>query len=150
MSTSIRNRNDSYVAVIEKLPEKKQLIFQLIKENSPCTAWEISEKYLLPINEVVGRISDLKNECLLIEKGSRLNRYTNKQNTLYKAVNSFDERIDLVNARFTILRDTKDKLVNDYNLGLSKLTKELIKKQLNKINKQINSLTKILDNGNKV
>ena len=70
---STKNRNDAYVSILEKLPQKKQLIFQLVKENSPCTAWEISEKYMLPINEVVGRISDLKNDFLLVESGSKIN-----------------------------------------------------------------------------
>lgn len=143
MATSIRNRNDAYVSIIESLPEKEQLIFQLIRENSPCSSWDVSEKYLIPINEVTGRITGLKNSCLIVEEGSKENRWTKRNNTLYRAVKSVEERINLINAKFLLLRDKKDKLINDYNLGLSCLTKEIIKKELDKINKQINSLDKI-------
>ncbi|WP_440881433.1 hypothetical protein [Tenacibaculum sp. C7A-26P2] len=145
METSIKNRNDAYVSIIESLSKKEQLIFQLIKENAPCTSCEISEKYLIPINEITGRVTGLKKSFLIVEQGSKKNRWTNKNNTLYRAVKNIDERIDLINAHFVQLREQKDNLVNDYNTGLSILTKELIKKQLDKINKQINSLTKILD-----
>jgi hypothetical protein len=142
-TTAIDNRNAAYLSIIEKLPQKKQLIFQLIKENAPCTAWQISDKYMIPINEVVARISDLKNDCLLVEAGSSTNRYTKKPNTLYSTVNSINERIDLVNKTFVSLRDARDKFVNDYNLGLSSLTKAIVKKKLIKINKQINLLSEI-------
>ncbi|MDB0602134.1 hypothetical protein PL373_13445 [Tenacibaculum maritimum] len=145
METSIKNRNDAYVSIIESLSKKEQLIFQLIKENAPCTSCEISEKYLIPINEITGRVTGLKKSFLIVEQGSKKNRWTNKNNTLYRAVKNIDERIDLINAHFVQLREQKDNLVNDYNTGLSTLTKDLIKKHLDKINKQINSLTKILD-----
>lgn len=145
MATSIKNRNKAYASIIESLADKEQLIFQLIKENSPCSSWDISEKYLIPINEVTGRITALKNACLIVEDGSKENRWTHRSNTLYKAVISIDERIDFINKKFVSLRDKKDKLVNDSNLGLSALTTDLIKKELDKINKQINSLTKILN-----
>jgi hypothetical protein len=142
---SIKNRNDAYVLILERLPQKKQLIFQLVKENSPCTAWEISEKYMLPINEVVGRISDLKNDFLLVESGSKTNQYTKKQNTLYRTVNTINERIDLINATFVVLRDNKSKLESDYHLGISQLTKEMVKKEIAKIKSQINSLSRIIE-----
>ncbi len=123
------------------------MIFQIIYENATCSSWDVSEIYLIPINEVTGRITGLKNSCLIVEEGSKENRWTKRNNTLYRAVKSVDERIELINANFVLLRDKKDKLVNDFNMGLSNLTKEIIKKELDKINKQINSLTKILDYG---
>jgi len=143
-TTSIKNRNDAYVSIIENLSRKEQLIFQLIKENEPCTSFDISEKFLLPINEITGRVTGLKNSFLIVEAGSKENKSTGKKNTLYRCVN-IDERIELVNAHFVELRDQKDKLINDFNLGLSEFTKSLVKKQLDKINKQIKSLSNILE-----
>lgn len=140
---AIKNRNESYVAILEKLPQKKQLILQLIKQNAPCSATDISEKYLIPINEVVARITDLKNEFLVTEAGSKLNSYTKKQNTLYKAVLSFDTRIDLINAHFVNLREKKDSLINDFILGLSDFGKEILKKEIEKINNQIKALERV-------
>lgn len=142
-TTSTENRNAAYLSIIEKLPQKKQLIFQLIKENEPCTACQVSDKYMIPINEVVARITDLKNDFLLIEAGSATNKYTSKANTLYKTVKTTEQRINIVNKAFVVLRDARDKYVNDYRLGLSSLTKSFVKKKLNKINKQIKLLEEV-------
>lgn len=140
---SITNRNAAFHSIIEKLPENRRLIFELIQENKQITAQEISEKYQKPINEITGRITELKNYCFIVEAGSRENRFTSKQNTIYQVIQSEDERINLINKRFVELRDTKDSLINDYNLNLSKISKELLKKEINKIQTKINFLEKI-------
>ena len=47
--TSITNRNTAYHSILDNLPEKRKLIFELIKENGQCTAQELSEQDLKDI-----------------------------------------------------------------------------------------------------
>ncbi len=145
MNTSIRNRNESYFNILNSLPKKKQLILQLFSENPNSTSQEIHEKYLIPINEVVARVSDLKNEFLLVETGSKENRWTGRMNTTYRVVKNINERIDLINERFVELRDQKDKLIRDYKKGLSEYTKSIILKIMNSIDVKISRLGKTLN-----
>ena len=140
---STKNRNAAYFSIIEKLSKKRKLIFQLIGENKEITAQELAEKYMLPINEVTGRITELKDMCLIVEFGSKENRWTNYNNTSYQVIKNENERIDLINKKFVEYRNAKDKLINDYNLKLSDLSKTLIQKEINKIQKKINYLEKL-------
>jgi hypothetical protein len=141
-NNSTSNRNTAYYSIIEKLPEKRKLIFELIQENKICTAQELAEKYMLPINEITGRITELKNMCLVVEHGSKENRWTKHNNTAYQVVSKTD-RIEIINKKFIEYRDSKDKLINDYNLNLSSLSKKLLKKEINKLQSKINYLEKL-------
>ena len=80
--------------------------------------------------------------CLIVEFGSKENRWTNYNNTSYQVIKNENERIDLINKKFVEYRNAKDKLINDYNLKLSDLSKTLIQKEINKIQKKINYLEK--------
>ena len=137
------NRNAAYHSIVDKLPEKRKLIFELIKENKQCTAQELSEKYLLPINEITGRITELKDFCLIVEIDSKDNRWTGCKNTTYQVIQTEDERINLINKKFVQYRDAKDKLINDYNLHLSDISKELLNKEIKKLQTKINHLEKL-------
>jgi len=77
------NRNQAYFSIADKLPQKRRRIFIFISKPEPCTALEISQNYNIPINEVVGRITELKNYFLIAESGSKTNLHTRKQNTMY-------------------------------------------------------------------
>lgn len=142
-NNSVSNRNEAYHSIIEKIPEKRKLIFELIKENNISTAQELSEKYLIPINEITGRITELKEMCLIKEFGSKENKWTKHNNTSYQVVGSDSERIDLINLKFVEYREIRDNLVNDSNLNLSHISKKLLRKELNSIQKKINNLEKL-------
>jgi len=144
-SLSIENRNQAYFSIIESLPKKRKRIFYCIQQNPNSTAVDISTNYNIPINEVVPRITELKNYFLITESGSQTNQKSKKQNTIYKAVENLSQRIDLINARFVELRTNKETLERDYILGVSNLTRDLIQKQINKINIEIKMLEYILD-----
>jgi|GEM_PF-1601014 len=139
------NRNRAYFSITEKLPQKRQRIYAFISQCEPCTALEISDNYHIPINEVVGRITELKNYFLIVEAGSKTNLHTGKKNTIYRITKSDSERIDLINQRFVELRNQKEQLERDFHLGISPLTRDLILKETAKINVQIHQLGKILD-----
>jgi len=127
---SIENRNESYFSIAEKLPQKRKTIFICIRKSEPCTALEISQNYNIPINEVVGRISELKNAFLIYECGSKFNLHTGKKNTLYSPVKNLDQQIDLINQRFVELRSQKEQFERDFHLGISTLTRDLILKEI--------------------
>lgn len=143
MSNSIKNRNTAFSEIIGELSEKRKYIFQFIQANPNHTTQSIAEQLLLPINEVTGRITELKDACLIIESGSNTNSYTRKQNTTYIVVDDMDQRTDLINKRFVYYRDIIDKLENDSNLGISTLSKSIIKREILKYNRKINQLGEI-------
>lgn len=145
---AIQNRNESYFKIIDNLPQKRQLIYQIIKEIQPCTLSEIQEKYLIPPNEISGRITELKNAFLISETGSKKNRWTGHKNTIYSAVVDLNTRIDLINLEYSKLIESKDKLLNDYHQNISDLSKEMIERSINKIQSKIKGLENILNQFN--
>jgi len=147
MSLAIANRNEAYHNIIDKLPNKRKDVFQMYERHPHSSAWDISMKTMLPINEITARTTELKYIFLIVESGSKINQYSKKSNTTYRAVKNINERIDLVNAAFVKLRDAKDKLINDYHTGISQFSKTLLKKEITKIQSQIKSLDKIFNNG---
>jgi len=134
-------RNKSYYKIYDSLSDKRKQTLDLISKNQPCTAQELSRDYRLPINSIVGRFTELKYRGLIVPMGIRTNYSTGHGNTFYR-LTSHDEAIEIRNKRFVELRDMKDNLINDFNLGLSTLTKYVIQKELNKINIKIKSLDK--------
>lgn len=142
---SIVNRNEAFKAIVEQLSERRKFVFKMIQGNPGISSQDLSGMTFLPINEVVPRIRELKDMFLVVEEGSKVNKFTNKNNTIYRTVNSVEERIDLINAEFVRLRDSKSKLESDYHLGLTLFTKEIVKKEIDKIKSKITSLEKILD-----
>jgi len=141
---SLDNRNQAYYSIIDSLPKKRRRIFQIINENPNSSAFEISQYFRIPINQVVPRITELKTLFLICETGSKTNQNTRKQNTLYRVVKDLSERIDLINERFVELRSQKEQLEHDYIKNLTDLTKSMILKEIHKINTQINFLDKFL------
>jgi len=137
MSLAIQNRNTSYFEITQKLNKKCQLILELIKENKGITRQELSDKYCIPINEVSGRITELEKMCLIHATGSRMNRFTNKLNTVYNPI--YGERliIEMRNQKAQELTDIKNGMVNDYILGMSSHTKALIENEKRKIEKEL-------------
>lgn len=142
---STLNRNEAFKAIIEQLPERRKFVFNLIQGNPCISSQDLSGMAFLPINEVVPRITELKDMYLIVEEGSKVNKFTQKNNTVYRAITNIDERIDLINAAFVRLREEKSKLETDYQLGLSSFTKEMVKKGIDKIKNKILSLERILN-----
>lgn len=143
-STAIQNRNEAFHINTEKLSLRRKTVYKIIKTYGLVSAQQIKDKMRLGVNQVSGRITELKEMFLIKEEGSVLNRNTNVRNTLY-AVTTKDEQVDLVNARYQELVDEKKSLENDYHLGVSEYGLEAIKNRIKKIDKKINVLSKILN-----
>ena len=142
ITNTVQTRNDAYLKILDTLPKKRQLVYQMINEKQPCTPQQICEKFYFKFNEIAPRFTELRESGYIIEAGKQTNSRSNHKNTSYK-ISTESERIDFINKKFVELRDKKDKLINDRILGLSGLTLGLIEKEINKINIQI----KNLDNG---
>lgn len=141
---AIHNRNDAFHSNLEKLSQRRKTVYRIIKNYGQITASQIKDKMMLGINQVSGRITELKKMCLIVEVGSVKNEKSNTNNTLYRTTTK-NEQIDLINKRYQELIDEQKELENDYNLGLSNYSLEVIKKRISGIKKEINQLSKFAD-----
>ena len=146
MNTSTHNRNQAFVAISAHLPEKRRRVFQLILTHPNSTAQELAQKTMLPINEITGRITELKNAFLVVETGSKTNRQSNKKNTAYRVVESMEERVDLINYALKKLCEQRLALEEDFGLDISRYSFSLIQKEILKIKSRQRSIEKILEN----
>lgn len=141
MGVAIQNRNDAYALNYEKLSKKRQIVYKLIALYGKASAQQIKERMQVGINQVSGRITELKKMCLIIEAGSVKNEKSNTNNTLYRRTTK-NEQINLINKRYQELINEQKELENDYYLGLSNYSLEVIKKRISGIKKEINQLSK--------
>lgn len=144
MGIAIQNRNDAFHSNIEKLSQRRRNVYRIIRNYGQITASQIKDKMRLGINQVSGRITELKKMCLIIEVGSVKSEKSNVNHTLYR-ITSKNEQIDLVNKRYQDLINEQKELENDYHLGLSKHSLEIIKKRISGIKKEINQLSKFAE-----
>ena len=144
-STSIQNRNQAYFDSLEELPKSRKQVFNMIKKYGPISSQEIARMLMFGINRVSGRITELQKTFHINSAGSKKNSYSKHRNTLWVSINNFSVRIDLINAEFVKLRDEKDSLINDLNIGeLSEFSRVAAKTRITKINKLINNLENLL------
>ena len=143
MQSSTQNRNGVYFSQIEKLKGRRKTVFKLIKTYGFISAHQIAKKMRLSLNCVSGRLTELKDMFLIVEAAKIHNDKTKVLNTLWRVVRQ-DERTDLVNAKYQELINTRDGLINDFNLNISDITKEVLEKELKKINKKIEMLNESL------
>lgn len=82
-SVSIENRNTSFHLLAEQLPDKRKRVFEVIENLNKPTAQQIADHLNIPINQVTGRIKELRDLKLVIECGSLWNSLTHRYNTRY-------------------------------------------------------------------
>tara|TARA_Y100000401_G_C8326015_1_gene228351 strand:+ start:8093 stop:8557 length:465 start_codon:yes stop_codon:yes gene_type:complete len=142
MSLSIENRNKSYKEELPKLSKKRSEIFEIIRLTPGITAFDISQMYNLNINQVTGRITELKDLCLITEFGFKSNLMTNKTNTRYRVINDTEEFLKLQKIRFVMLRNKKDMLLGDLHhiANISPLTRGWLRKEVDKLTRKIKQL----------
>lgn len=142
MIQTTQNRNRTYSIIVDNLPAKRQQIYQLILEEYPCSPQELIQKYsdnLKNISRNVAmRFTELREYGYIIEYGTYIND-TGHSCARYRPT-SKDERIDIINKKYQELVDKKNKLVEDLILDLSPLTKEMVVKEVNKIDNQVKNL----------
>lgn len=143
METSIHNRNKTYKNIVNRIPAKRKRIYELIVLHTEgITAQQISNRYNIPINQITGRITELKDMCFIKEDQLQFNQSTGNHCTSYKAITDNDEFLNLTNNKYVKLTDKKNALILDYLLGNSSYINEYIQKELLKIENKIKQLSK--------
>ncbi len=144
-SISIENRNQTYFSILEKLSDGKREVYNIIKELVNASLDDVSELLGKHKNEFSGRVTELKNECLIVEiEKPAKSRRSNNTVTLYRLTTE-EERIDLLNFKHLELIHYKRELNNDLlNLDLCELTKELVTKEIKKVSKSIKKLSELI------
>ena len=146
MSISRKNQREAYDAILDKLPTKNRVVFNLVGKypKNGVTAYELSITFSIPINEITGRLSELKKHFYIDEVGSRKNTDTGRKNTVYKVVNGVLKRNKLILKEKGVLTKRYVILHNDYqNAFLSQSGKYLIKKELLKLKSLITKLSNL-------
>lgn len=139
MIQTIQNRNESFSQISESLPKKRQRVYKIIKDMGITSPQEICEKYDFKFNEIAPRFTELRNSGHIKIVDYRENERSKHKNAVY-CVTTPDEMINITNRIYQELVDKKDKLVSDLILNLSPLTKEIVVKEVKKIDNQLNNL----------
>lgn len=140
MRETIKNRNQTFYDIQEHLPVKRKQVYVIIAANKFSTIETVARKLGKQKNEISGRFTELQDDFLIKAVG-RKNGFT------VFAPTTEDERIDLINKEFVRLRDQRDKIVDDLNtLDLTPYSKEILKKEVDKIEVSIKRLDNITYN----
>ena len=144
-SISIENRNQTYFSILEKLSDGKREVYNIIKELVNASLDDISGLLGKHKNEFSGRVTELKNECLIVEiKKKATSKRSSNTVTLYRVTTEV-ERISLLNFKRLEFIHYKTELSNDLvNLDLCELTKELVVKEIKKVSKSIKKLSELI------
>jgi len=81
------SRNRAYNSLRPELGRMQQEVLDVLKKYpTGLTNSEISRLMGKPINCITGRVNELMDKDKVIPDGSRLNQYTGKPNTIFKAI----------------------------------------------------------------
>jgi|TARA_R110000737_G_scaffold44451_1_gene64774 hypothetical protein len=142
MIQTTQNRNRTYSLIVDNLPAKRQQIYQLILQEYPCSPQELLQKYSESLKNisrnVAMRFTELREYGYIVEYGTYIND-TGHSCARYRPT-SKEERIEIIDKKYQELVDKKDKLVSDLIKNLSPLTKEIVVKEVKKIDNQLNNL----------
>lgn len=138
---SVINRNETYKNIIEKLPNSRKVVYEVIYQLGYSSLDEVCFNLNKTKNELSGRITELKYFGLIKEVSDGISSRSNNKVTVYSCTTQ-EERISIVNKRYISLIEEQKKLESDFIEGISIFTLDLIKKRISSIKKKINQLSK--------
>lgn len=71
MRRTHENSLSAYDSILDRLPQSRARVFQVIAIRGPLTRADIAERMQIPINRVTGRVKELLEEGLVIECGTQ-------------------------------------------------------------------------------
>ena len=92
MTTSAKNRNQSYLALQKDMSRRQAQVYLAIKKLGKATCKQVCTETRLPINTVVARVNELYTDDLLSQVGSVINQRTMRPCTVYEVNLSPDRR----------------------------------------------------------
>lgn len=141
MDLSIKHRNETFQEIKDRLPDSRKEVLECIKDLGAAKLDSICLNLNKRKFQLSGRITELKFLGFIKECGEDVSLYSNNKVTVYTCTTE-EEQINIVNKRFIELRNKLDSLVNDFNLGLSRYSLDLIKKEKARIENKIDQLSK--------
>lgn len=143
MNSAIKNRDTAYHNIY-KIGDKQLQVLEAIRLNQPATAQEIAAFLNTSINQVTGRISELKEDYVLIkEHGSKQSETSKKMCTSYVIISNHEERVKMIENKYRDLVEKREQLVSDFHNKVSKYTKSILEKELIKLNTKLEQILKL-------
>jgi len=141
MNTSIKNRNESYKLSLPDIPKSRMIVYKAIKHHQPCTADFVKNHLGLSTENVVGRITELKDDyCLLKEHPEPEFEVSTKRNrTRYLAV-PFTYAVELVEGKIAEWQFEYSELEDIFYKTDNTKVKEVIGKEMSKIQRKLNRM----------
>lgn len=142
---SLENINESFQGVVERLPQRRKEVYELIKSNPNITIQEASEKLGKPINEVSGRFTELKEVFLIVELEDKINRRSGFKNTSY-VISNLDELMTHMPMLINSYRAQQIMLEDDIENCEYELSIKILEREKNKVERKINKLVELWTN----
>ena len=142
MNISEECRNEAYANITNLLPNKNSEILKLFKKHQPCTMQHICAKENFSVNQVSGRVTELKQACLLKEIGKIPNYKTKQKNTIY-TLTTVEERKELAAKEILRLEKDKEVLLSQVQIGIKGVVAEVVSKSLKNVVGRLNTIKKL-------
>lgn len=139
---STENRNESFKGVVDRLPQKRKEVYELIQSNPNITIQEAGEILVKPINEVSGRFTELKEVFLIIESENKINGRSGFKNVSYRILKA-EIAHDLVVLELSKLMDKIDKLRFDSSRCAHDFSIDLLNSEAKKLESKLNRIRRV-------
>lgn len=155
MEQSIKNRNETFKSIVDKLPAKQLAVYKIIAlVQTPVTLDELCNLMAhvnyagnivkKPKNELSGRVTELKQSFFIKEVETDAKGKTGKSVTAYERVGKSQQLILIRNEIFD-LTFKLERLELDQKLSLSPFSRMLLKKAELRFKRKIKELKNLLD-----
>lgn len=139
---SIENRNTTYQAIQPQLPGSRQKVLNAIRQLAPCTREEVSKHLGIDINQVTGRVTELRDKHVLIRETGTIKKgkYPETQIDIFRDPH---ERMEAIYRRKLSVRTEISHLESDLKTGRHSETRELISSRILKLKNDLKQLEKL-------
>lgn len=146
MNTAIENRNETYANINGELSARCAAVLAAIrtlrKAGRDVTAKRIARYLEVPINQVTGRLTELRDNYVRIKEiGTEI--HGKRMSTKWEEITDPCERREAIYERYRQLTDQIEALESDYLNGNSEYTTQEILKKIDKIQSQLNIIKKL-------
>jgi predicted ArsR family transcriptional regulator len=136
----VQNRNTAFIEILDKLPEKRKKVYNLIKKLEPVSARQICNMYNQRANEIQPRFTELVNSGHIVECGTINDERSGKPNSIYRATTE-QEMVAIRDKHLNALQKEAEQLRMDVEcFHISDYSKEVINKRLNLVKNLISNL----------
>ncbi|MDV7696262.1 hypothetical protein N6B72_04935 [Chryseobacterium soli] len=133
-----QNSIAAFQEISEKLPEKRKVVYEVLKDYPNSTFYQIAFKLSWNVNKVSNRINELENAGLINKTGEeKRDKYVRDK---FSVITDIDEIINRQIDLYVFFVDTKAQLETDYRRCETKEGKELLAKRVKYLKNKISNL----------